>query len=332
VHLGQELPPWLSATIVQARHFNNCPIYLVAEAAAHKRGAIPAHPNTTKIVLEDIGISDKQRAFHAISPLDREFRGGFWTYTTERFFVIETAIGALGLRNVAHLENDALLYTDIETLAPRLSKLYTSVAATFLNDDCCVPSFVYLLGAEAATKLSEAVLWVFDKLLSSPQYPTLRSQVNDMLLLAILRMNCENVIDHLPKVPPNYPGQLRSEMGHVPVDPSRYTKNFEDLNFVFDGAALGQYLGGIDPQNPPPHEPGYVNPGSVFDPGALNPHLIEDDRGRKLPVVESNGKPIPSPISIFAQRTCDNFCRDSGRERRAMSAMLLPNQVRATFG
>ena len=103
----------------------------------------------------------------------------------------------------------------------------------------------------------------------------------------MLRAEGAYLIDHLPIVPPDYPAPLRSELGHVPADPSRYSAHFDALNYIFDGAALGQYFGGVDPRNAPPPSNGFVNPSTVFDTRLLNPHMISDNEGRKIPVVET---------------------------------------------
>jgi hypothetical protein len=37
------------------------------------------------------------------------------------------------------------------------------------------------------------------------------------------------------------------------------TKNFKQFNMIFDAAAIGQYLGGVDPRNIPGDTTGFVN-------------------------------------------------------------------------
>ncbi len=40
---------------------------------------------------------------------------------------------------------------------------------------------------------------------------------------------------------------------------SLYNINYEEFNAIFDGAAIGQYLGGVDPINCPGDTTGFVN-------------------------------------------------------------------------
>ena len=41
---------------------------------------------------------------------------------------------------------------------------------------------------------------------------------------------------------------------------------YEKVNSIFDAAAIGQYLGGVDPRNIPYDTTGFINEGCVFDP------------------------------------------------------------------
>ena len=38
-----------------------------------------------------------------------------------------------------------------------------------------------------------------------------------------------------------------------------YNENFQEFNSIFDAAAIGQYLGGVDPRNSPGDTRGFVN-------------------------------------------------------------------------
>jgi hypothetical protein len=289
VHLGPQLPPWLQGAVYQARMFNVCPVIVVAEAAALAQGDIPAALNVTKLALEEIAISAKHRAFRDVSPFDRAFRGGFWTFTTERLFVVEAAIAHLSLSNVVHLENDVLLYCDLATLIPKLTAHYPGIGATFDNDSRCVPGLMFIPGESAIARLTSFILAVLKALRQSPVPPSPKAlaALNDMTLLGMYRGQGTSAIDHLPIVPPDYPAVLRSAVGHNPADPSCYWRHFDRLGMVFDAAALGQYLGGIDPRNDPRPSRGFINESCVFDPRVVKARMSCDSDGRKIPVIET---------------------------------------------
>lgn len=287
IHIGPALPPWLGGALRQARIFNTAPIYLVAESRALEAAKLPSELDVIAVHLETLPVSEKHKSFRRISPMDTSFADGFWTFTTERFFVVESAMRQLNLRNVLHLENDVLLYCDLTRLAPTLAGLYSGVASTFINDVLCVPGLVYFPDVGAAARLTRALIGALEAAIRAAPTLEQRQRINDMVLLGMLRAEGAYLIDHLPIVPPDYPAPLRSDLGHVPDEPSRYSANFGALNFIFDGAALGQYLGGVDPRNARPPSNGFVNPSTVFDPRLLKPHMTADSEGRKFPVVET---------------------------------------------
>lgn len=284
VHLGARLPAWLGTMIGQVRTFSSCRIVLLAEAGALRNSRLPGVPAPECIATEELGVSAKQREFRRLSPLDRSFRAGFWTYTSERFFVIEWAMEKLGLTQVLHAENDVMLYCCVNELVARLAQLYRGIAATFDNDARCVPGIVYFPERAAAAALTDFYLQLLAQLAAAPRPDVV---VNDMQVLGALRMLGPAVADHLPVVPPDYPGPLRSALGHRVLDAGSYSRHFEALGLLFDAAALGQFLGGIDPRNPGDASAGFVNESCVFDPRLLHPRMVRDAAGRRVPVVQT---------------------------------------------
>jgi hypothetical protein len=294
IHLGPEPPPWLPDALAQAHIFNRCRIVVAAQAAALAQLAAPASPAIEPVALEDLAVSDQHRTFHDISPFDRDFRGGFWTHTTERFFVLEAVMTHLALPSAVHIENDVMLYCDLAALVPKLAARYAGLAVTFDNDQRCVPGFIYVPRVAAIAALNEFILEMLQKLRATYTREQLAG-LNDMMLLGHFRTRGFARIDHLPIVPPDYPGQLRSTVGHVASDPPCYSRHFAELRTVFDAAALGQFLGGTDFRNSPKGSQGFVNESCVFDPRRVNVRMTTDDAGRRIPVIET-----PAGISPVA--------------------------------
>ena len=284
VHIGKTLPPWLMPAIRQARFFNACPIYLAAAREALASAKLPALLKVSPIELESLEASHMHERFRATSKLDRDFWNGFWTHTTERFFIIEEVMTTLGLRNVVHLENDVLLYADLTELAPRLQRIYVGAAATFISDELCVAGIMYFPDAGATSRLCQALLQAVDGADGIPLPPGLRRHC-DMSLLAAIRTRDEGVLDDLPVLAPDYPNPLRDASGRAPHDPARYSRHFDELGFIFDAAVLGQYLGGVDPRNAQGPTLGFVNPSSVFDPRLLRPRIGLDATRRRVPEI-----------------------------------------------
>jgi hypothetical protein len=286
IHLGPDVPAWLPDALTQARAFNRGRIVVAAQTAALAQLAAPASLTIERVAVEDLSVSDKHRAFRALAPFDHDFRGGFWTHTTERFFVLEALMAHLALPSAVHVENDVMLYCDLEALAPTLAALYAGLAVTFDNDQRCVPGFIYVPQIAAITALNDFIVEMLQKLRAT-YTPEQLHGLNDMMILGHFRTRGFALIDHLPIVPPDYPGELRSPAGHMASDRSCYSRHFAELRTVFDAAALGQFLGGIDVRNAPTSTQGFVNESCVFDPRKVNVRMATDDVGRRVPVIET---------------------------------------------
>jgi hypothetical protein len=76
---------------------------------------------------------------------------------------------------------------------------------------------------------------------------------------------------------------LISPAGHTTQNPEFYSRNFNLFQSVFDAAALGQYLGGIDPFYHGPSLPGFINESCLFNPSAMTYTWERDEEGRLVP-------------------------------------------------
>lgn len=288
VHLGEALPPWSIDAMTQASFFNSCPIYMVANAGALAGTRLP--PGVEGVASEDVGISDHHRTLLEVTPFDRDFRGGFWMHAIQRFFVLESALRMLGLNSTFHMENDVLLYADLDVLAPKLQALYPGVATTFDHDQRGIPSVMYVGSLLALAVFTRFMTAVMETVRGAPPGET----PTDMLLLSIWRRTRKpEEMDAMPVVPNDYPAPLRNLAGDQPADPSVYSRHFQSLGMVFDAAALGQYLGGIDPRNDPRPSKGFINETAYYDPRILKPRMVVGDDGLKRPMIETPGGLCP---------------------------------------
>lgn len=283
VHLGSVLPDYTGDALYQARLFNDCPIYLVAEQAA--LAAAPPEPAwaVTAVPIEALPISEPHAAFRQSTRIDREFRNGFWTYAIERFFYLETAAAQLGLETIIHLETDNLLYVDLSVLVPLLSHCYQGIAVPFVKDERAIAGIVYFRNREALSRLTYFFANVF---LGNPGV-----QINDMDLLGVMHRSFgAEVIDGLPVVPGDDPGPMRSLAGGTAADPGLYTRHAGVIGAVFDPAPLGQFLDGIDPRNAPGRRTvGFINESALYWPSRYRFLLARDDQGRRAPYLGTAG-------------------------------------------
>jgi len=151
--------------------------------------------------------------FNTKSLLDKHFRNGFWHLCSLRFFYLYSYIKINNLTNCLHLENDVMTYINFDNFESQIkhNKLYV----TYDCDKRVIPGIVFIP----------------DALALKPLVDNYNFSLNDMENLAML--------DAEPF--PIFP--------IVDTNINKLTKNYFDFNSIFDAAAMGQYLGGMDKRN-----------------------------------------------------------------------------------
>ena len=278
VHLGNDLPTYLACATHQARLFNpQADIVVIADCQAIEQASFDEFlPDKIRFIrCQDLWASDVHKAFVQKTSLDK----GFWRKCTERFYYIEEFMRQCGIRDLFHLEYDNMLYVNLQELLPVFHQ-YPNIAATFDNDNRCIPGFIYFAQDKAIKKLVTHITEMC------------QSGLNDMEVIASYRKRFgEEEIGTLPIIVPAYTKEqiLRTPSGFSTASPEIYTAHFEDFNSIFDAAALGQYLGGIDPRNGK-SVPGFINESCVFNPALLQYEWILDEKGRRVPYMIYSGK------------------------------------------
>jgi hypothetical protein len=284
VHIGNTLPSYLYDAIVQARCFNkNCTIYLLAneialqDYATNSSSQLPA----TLIYLESLSKTKAHQEFLAATTLDKYSRQGFWLFASERFLFLNDFAQQFNENDIFHLESDNMLYVNIESYLPIFKEYYHGMALILDNEQRCIPSIMYFAQPAILAELSQ----YFADQASNGK--------NDMEVTAKFFHNKVHTkeVDSLPIIFPAYVETygLTSQAGHKTLNQSRFYNHIDMFNSIFDGAALGQYLGGIDPRNGP-SSPGFINESCLFNPSLLNFEWRRDSDGRKVPYVLFKGK------------------------------------------
>jgi hypothetical protein len=70
------------------------------------------------------------------------------------------------------------------------------------------------------------------------------------------------------------------------------TKNFKYYNCIFDAAAIGQYLGGVDPRNMSGDTKGFVNETCVINYSKYN-FIWKNKNNKKIPYIIINNIEYP---------------------------------------
>jgi hypothetical protein len=279
VHIGKQLPEYMHDALEQARLFNSCDIYLLANQQALSKGDF-SQLRIKTVALETLKKTTVHQDFLKSSTLDPAFRDGFWYFTSERFFYLDDFMQQYNMKHVFHVENDNMLYVDLQELQSIFMSYYPNIAAVFDNDERCIPSFIYFSNKRCAHSLAKYFLM------------HAAEGKNDMQMVALFRKAKGSLwIDLLPIIPPSYATHhaLKSDRGHTAENGALYSKNFHLFNSIFDAAALGQYLGGIDPRNGL-SIPGFINESCLFNPSHFRFIWMFDERGRRVPYLIFNNE------------------------------------------
>jgi hypothetical protein len=162
---------------------------------------------------------------------DTQFRGGFWKYTSSRLFHIYDFMKQYEVTNVIHLENDSLIYYNVETLNGLFEP--THIYLPFDTFRRNIASIMYIPTAE-----------VFGHALR--HYNVYK---NDMENFALIQEKT-GLIRNLPIC---FTDTTKS------AEYQFVTRGFYRFGYIFDAAAIGQYLGGVDPRNIHGDTRGFVN-------------------------------------------------------------------------
>ena len=271
VHIGEEMPSYLPIAIAQARLFNPiCPIYLIVEASvASKYSSLI--PEAIFVPMETLIITQTHKSYRK-----KTKASGFWRYAVERFFFIDDFIQQYHLTNVFHTENDVMLYFDLSEKLSIFENEYRGMIATVFDcDERCVPSFIYFSDSNCSAQLTN---YIFENGLDGKTDMTLLGDFKDK--------NYKVFCDHLPILVPEYANDypLTNLCNRTAIRIEPYINHLKEFQLIFDAAALGQFLGGIDPILAPKRS-GFVAELSIF----LTPYFKfqwkQDEKRRWIPYI-----------------------------------------------
>lgn len=185
-----------------------------------------------KIKLIDINILSEEYNFYENTTLDKHFRNGFWTLTSIRFFYIYAFMKKYNINDVIHLENDVLIYYNCDTLINIFDN--NNVYLPFDTFTRNIASIMYIPNIE-----------IFKIILDNYDFTK-----NDMENFYYIKNNI-GFIKTFPIFIKNE-NLLTNEQNFV-------SENSDIFPYIFDAAAIGQYLGGVDPKNQAGDTKGFIN-------------------------------------------------------------------------
>ena len=258
VHTGSNFPEYINDTIKIAEKTHNT-VHLLTEK--HFFSKIISE----NIILVDIDcLAQNDYINYKLVNYSSSFMDGFWARTSSRFILINEYITKNNLNNVFHIENDIALFTDLSIENNYLSSTEYDTALIIDHNTRCIPSVVWYRNKTASERLSKHIIS--------------NNTVDDMKNLAIYFHKNRSKVTNLPIAP--------STMIDTEYD-INYGNHFEKINSIFDGAAIGQYLFGIDPVHSKDCTKGFINETSVINASSL-PVSFKD----KKPFIDLDGKQI----------------------------------------
>ena len=205
---------------------------------------------------------------------------GFWANTSKRLFYVYSYMKQFGKTNCIHLENDYLIYFEGAELLG-----HTKLLLTMDREDeraRCIPGFLFIPDASYMQGLIE----------------TYDHTTNDMVNMARFYFDNPATCEALNIVPSRSP---RSVM-------------------LFDAAAIGQYLGGIDPNNNGGViQPGYVSPDCMVDYSVYSFRWIREASGLYVPSVRLDGINVKIHGLHVHSKALANFQGTSPKETRLIT-------------
>ena len=174
--------------------------------------------------------------FDRNSKHDRNFRQGFWKNASKRLFCVYEAMKKFNIKNCFHLENDVLIFGNVNELNVTNQKVHLVMD----HEKRCIPSIVFIPEYNCLDDLIKNYNFKLDDMKNMAQFYN-RNKFN-IVTFPIINNN------------KNYP------------ETSIYNEHFDTFKIIFDGAAIGQYLGGIDPRNE-------ISKNMVFNKEAINEYL-----------------------------------------------------------
>ncbi len=220
VWLGSKLPSWASMVIELSSTLCGLNTVLLCS-----RSISPVKGITTQIALEDFYLKSTANSVN-LNDSDIYFRDGFWNKTTERLLVLKQYQEKYKLDSFFHAELDNIIF-DISKLAKKLDRCGVGCFVPRDRVDRGIASLIYINNTNAL-KAIESTL---------QERPLFFK--NDMELLGYLLQNDLNFIS-LPTDHALTQNQQTSCWQALSVS---------CIDGIFDAAAIGQFLFGIDYRN-----------------------------------------------------------------------------------
>jgi len=220
VALG-EIPEYLDDCIYQIKKTQKkSKIFLLINKDSEYK-----NKNCKIIFVEKLKKSKEHNLFIKKSRLAKDsYRNFFWKHSIERLYYIDNFLNKENLNNIFHIENDVLLFQDLRLVFNKIKSYNFASVRDGVNR--VIGSLIYIKNK----RISKKIVQISNKYLNQ----------NDMKILSHLDYKIANSIN-LP---------LGEDLDFIKN--SKNYKTIQKIPFIFDAAAIGQYIDG-------PHRKKFIN-------------------------------------------------------------------------
>lgn len=231
VHTGNYFPDHINDCISQLKKYKFNIILIISSKLVNK-----VLDTSIKIEIaekyEDANYLDFKLKNH-----DNSYFDGFWTRTSSRFFLLKNYAQQNNLKSFFHIENDILVFSNFKKIKEHLENSLFECSLVMDSDNRCIPSILWFKDFKILETISKFIFT--------------NSHLNDMENLASFFLKNRNIVCNLPITPEK-----------ITTKNINYSNMYEIFSSIFDGAAIGQYLGGIHSS---PNKKGFINETTVFN-------------------------------------------------------------------
>ena len=173
--------------------------------------------NCKIIFVEKLKKSKEHNLFIKKSRLAKDsYRNFFWKHSIERLYYIDNFLNKENLNNIFHIENDVLLFQDLRLVFNKIKSYNFASVRDGVNR--VIGSVIFIKNK----RISKKVVQISNKYLNQ----------NDMKILSHLDYKIANSIN-LP---------IGEDLNFIKK--SKNYKTIQKIPFIFDAAAIGQYIDG----------------------------------------------------------------------------------------
>lgn len=273
---------YLLNNIKQLKLQGNNDIVLITEKRFFKK--IDENLNIQLIDVNELN-SEYLEQFKNNLQLDRNYRNGFWHHCSMRFVYIYEYMKQNNITDIIHIENDVMVYDNFDNLKDNFNK--DKIYLVFDNINNVIPGIMYI---NNPTNLKI----ILDKYV-----------MNDCDMVNLGKYYNKSFIEPFPII-------------SIDNDENYFNKNFKSFNSIFDGAAIGQLLGGVDKRNDINANIGFINDTCIVK---FNNYKFYWKKINELwnPYLEINNNLIKINNLHIHSKSLEKFLSDNPEENRLIS-------------